>query len=121
MPSQERVDYHNATSKDFMAKSWKYLAEDDLLQASEKGWGAAAQSVKAAAESRGWTHDGLRQLYTAIDRLVQETTDLNIRRAFAAARDLHINFYDGLMSRESVAANLSDVEELVAKLEPLQQ
>lgn len=120
MASQTRVDYHKSTSQHFMEKAWEYLGEDDLLQASEKGWGAAAQAIKAAAESRGWTHDGHRQLFTAIDRLVQETGDRDIRRTFNAARELHINFYDGLMSRESVDANLSDVVELVEKLERLQ-
>ena len=55
-----RAQYHNATGRDFMAKAQAYLAEDDLLQASEKGWGAAAQMVKAAAEMRGWPHKNHR-------------------------------------------------------------
>ena len=29
------------------------LAADDIRQASEKAWGAAAQAVKAVCESRG--------------------------------------------------------------------
>ena len=120
MPSQERVDYHNATSKDFMAKSWKYLADDDLPQASEKGWGAAAQMVKAVAESRDWTHNGHRQLHVVIRNLVQETGDREIRRTFTAANTLHVNFYEGNLPSEVVEDYLSDVEELLAKLEPLQ-
>ena len=119
MASQTRVKYHSDTCQDFMAEAWEYLEQDDLLQASEKGWGAAEQAVKAAAEARGWTHDGHRQLYTAIDRLVQETGDGNIRRAFSMARDLHINFYDGIMPRETVDAYLFEIGELVEKLERL--
>ena len=43
--------YYNATGRDFLAEAWRFLAEDDLLQASEKGWGAAAQMVKCIAEA----------------------------------------------------------------------
>ena len=49
-----RVDYHSETAGVFLTKAGGYLAEGDLLQASEKGWGAAAQMVKAVAEARGW-------------------------------------------------------------------
>jgi hypothetical protein len=30
-----------------LGKAWEELRDGDLLQASEKGWGAAAQIVKA--------------------------------------------------------------------------
>ncbi len=75
------TEYHKATSRDFLARASRYLAEGDLLQASEKGWGAAAQAVKAVAEARGWSHNGHRQLYTTIDRLVRETGDEDIAPA----------------------------------------
>ena len=39
------------------------LAEGDTRQASEKGWGAAAQLVKAIAEQRGWEHKTHRQIW----------------------------------------------------------
>ena len=51
-----RVGYHTDTANEFLAKSHTYLAAGDLLQASEKGWGATARIVKAAAETRGWRH-----------------------------------------------------------------
>jgi diadenosine tetraphosphate (Ap4A) HIT family hydrolase len=40
----------------FLGKSREYLAEGDLHQASEKGWGAAAWMAKAAAEAHGWEY-----------------------------------------------------------------
>ena len=33
-----------------------YLRGGNNVQASEKGWGATAQALKAIAESRGWNH-----------------------------------------------------------------
>ena len=46
------TDYR-ASSHTMMAQSRDELAKGDLQQASEKGWGAAAQMMKAIAESRG--------------------------------------------------------------------
>ena len=112
--------YHNATGRDFMAKAWKYLDEGDLAQASEKGWGAAAQMVKAAAEARDWRHNGHAELYRAIDRLSDESDDEQLRALFHAASSLHINFYEGWLPREMVRNGLAQVTELVGKLERLQ-
>ena len=114
-----RVDYHSETAGEFLAKAGGYLAEGDLLQASEKGWGAAAQMVKAVAEERGWDHSGHRQLFVTVRRLVEETGDEQLRVAFGLANVLHINFYDGLLPREEVEAYLAHIREFVGRLEEL--
>ena len=56
-----RLTYRNQ-SKAFLEQAHNELRAGDLLQASEKGWGAASQMVKAVAESRGWQHDQHRLL-----------------------------------------------------------
>ncbi len=110
---------NNATGYDFLERAQAYLAEGDLLQASEKGWGAAAQMVKAIAEARGWRHQDHRSLYQAMSRLAQETGDEGIITAFGLAGALHTNFYEGWLPREAVELYLSRVAELVDKLEAL--
>ena len=114
-----RTDYHIETAAEFLARAHAYLAADDLLQASEKGWGAAAQAVKAVAEARGWDHNGHRQLHQTVDRLGEETDRPELRDGFNAANTLHANFYDGFLSAEAIAQNLMRVERLVADLRPL--
>ena len=114
-----RVDYHSETAGVFLAKAGGYLAEGDLLQASEKGWGAAAQMVKAVAEARGWPHSGHRHLWLAVDRLVEETGEREIWTGFSVASVLHVNFYDGLMSRGAVEDGIERVGEFVGRLEAL--
>ena len=111
-----RSDFHTDTSDEFLRKARSYLAEGDLLQASEKGWGATAQMVKAIAEERGWRHRSHGDLYRAISRLVAETGDLRLRNLFRSARDLHQNFYEGLMEADFVEDSLNDVDEIVGKL-----
>ena len=110
--------YHD-TGREFLARARTYLDEEDLLQASEKGWGAAAQMVKAAAQARGWRHQSHRDLYAAIDGLVAETGDDDIGLAFGSAGQLHINFYEGWLSPETVERYLAEVAKLVEKLDAL--
>ena len=38
--------YYSDTGGEFIARARTYLAGDDLLQASEKGWGAAAHTTR---------------------------------------------------------------------------
>lgn len=114
-----KTSYYNATGRDFLAKARTYLAEDDLLQASEKGWGAAAQMVKSVAEAEGWPHNGHHELWRAVNLIVDQTGDRDIRTTFAAAAALHTNFYEGWLPRETIEDYLAQVDELVSKLEDL--
>ena len=110
---------YNSTGRDFMSKAWVYLADDDLQQASEKGWGAAVQMVKAVSEARGWRHNGHRQLWTGVKRLADELGDRQILALFGAADSLHTNFYEGWLPREAVEIYLGQVGELLEKLDRL--
>ena len=113
------AEEHHLTSQELLTKAEEALSQDDLLQASEKGWGAAAHMVKGVAESRGWSHDGHRQLYQAANRLAQESGDPEIRGLFSLASALHSNFYENWMPGEMVGYNLSQVRELLRRLQLL--
>lgn len=95
------------------------LAAGDVRQASEKGWGAAAQIVKAVANQRGWEHRGHAQLFDVVDDLRAETRDREVRLLFDVASALHGNFYEDWRSSENVAEGLDDVERFLDKLDPL--
>ena len=100
----------------FLTQARQELQEGDLRQASEKGWGAAVQMVKAVANDRGWEHFGHRSLYGVVGTLVAETGDQGIRSQFAQAGELHVNFYDGFLSAEAVNAHLLAVSDFVERL-----
>ena len=114
-----QVEHYNSISRDFLTKARTYLNQDDLLQASEKGWGAGAHKVKSVSEARGWPHGGHRELYQALNRLATETNDRELRILFNAASALHTNFYEGWMPKEMVEDGLGQVSELLRKLDGL--
>ena len=111
-----RSDYHIETSAEFLGKAYDYLDDGDLLQASEKGWGAAARMVKAVAEERGWPHDSHADLFRAVDRIANELDDRQLRRLFRSAGTLHRNFYEGRLPAESVAEGLDAVQDFARRL-----
>lgn len=110
---------HSLISREFFTKAEEALAQGDLLQASEKLWGAAAHMVKAVAESKGWLHNGHRELYQAVNRLAQEIGDSEIRVLFDSASALHSNFYEAWMPREMIESSLARVRIFLQRLEGL--
>ena len=117
MPS--RAQFYINTSREYYARARAYLAANDLLQTSEKGWGAAALRVKSVAELRGWYHYSHDSISGIIDRLVVETGDQEFRELFKAAGTLHRNFYEGWLNRRQVRSRLNQVARLLRKLENL--
>ena len=114
-----QVPQYRAASKELLAQAKQELAAGDARQASEKGWGAAAQMVKALAADRGWPYHAHPLLYQAAGRLARETGDRQISTLFHVANSLHGNFYENWFAPEVVEDGLRDVELLIDKLEPL--
>ncbi len=110
---------YQTASRDLLAQGRHELVGGDVRQASEKGWGAAAQMIKAVAERRGWEHRNHAALFDNISHLVSETGDVEIRRLFRIANALHVNFYENWDNTENVASGLDDIERFLDKLEPL--
>ncbi len=103
----------------FLSQAFDELARDDLMQASEKGWGAAAQVVKAAAEERGLPHDSHGFLFRAVRTLIDETDDDSLMFQFNIAGGLHSNFYQGGYGSRQVRAGLEQVSQFMDKVEGL--
>ena len=116
--TMQTLTYQDA-ARHLLTQGFEELADGDSRQASEKGWGAAAQMIKAVASSRGWKHDSHAALYRVIGRLVKETGDDDIRNRFGIANGLHQNFYENWGDADYVAGGLADVRELLNRLEPL--
>ena len=110
---------YKIASRALMDQAASELSEGDVRQASEKGWGAAAQMIKAVAQQRGWQHNSHALLYQIVRSLVEETGDSKIFTLFHVAGNLHTNFYENWSTTEGVEAGLEDVQLLLDKLEPL--
>ena len=108
-----------AAGRALLAKAREELAQGDLRQASEKGWGAASQMVKAVAQQRGWEHHGHAPLFEVVSRLVQDKGETRLSELFHVANSLHTNFYENWMPADLIESGLQNVTELVEKLDLL--
>ncbi len=100
-----------------MAQAFEEPAANDIPQASEKAWGAAAQMLNAVAERRGWQQKGYGHLFEAMRRLRRETGELELKLLFSHANDLHGNFYEDSYLAEDLEYLLPQIERLVNRLE----
>ena len=97
---------------------WEF-ERGDLLQASEKIWGAAAQFLKALAVQRGWAHESHQHLVQVAGNLRKETGNDDIVILFNTAESMHANFYEASRSEEDVRLGMDAVRRLIAILEQI--
>ena len=110
---------HVEASRRFMKQAEIEFNDCDLLQASEKAWGAAVRAVKAVAERRGLQHTKHRDLIRVVTQLARETGRPELRRNFHVAEALHANFYEDWMPESGVREGIADVKQFLADMEPL--
>ena len=115
----QRTATYREQSRTFLEQAFVELEAGDLHQASEKGWGAAAQMLKAVAAERGWEHGTHRLLYAIVGRLAEETQSNELRDLFDSASALHANFYEGWLDAEWVMSGLNRVQSFVDTAEEL--
>ena len=115
------ADYRQQ-AREFLEKARRYLADGDLHQASEKGWGAASHMIKAVAAVMDVPynrHEAFRQIV----RMAGSRTG-NRRRLVQlghTAEALHSNYYQRkiFLDAEDIADDLDDVAELLDRLASL--
>ena len=106
-------------SREYLRQALLELQNGDVRQASEKGWGAASQMLKAVADERGLEYSSHQALRSAAYRLSREPGVREIRQMWPIANDLHTNFYEGGMDFMDVHEALEQIEALVDTLEVL--
>ena len=94
-----------------------YLRRRNNIQASEKGWGAAAQALKAIAEERGWNHGGHGLIVDIAKQVSDEQGRTDIIAWLGTAQSLHVNFYEDSLPSDIVEAYLDIIKSLLPELE----
>ena len=123
-PSEQEAgavaDYRQQ-SRVFLGKAWEYLAEGDLHQASEKGWGAAAWMAKAVAEAQDWSYSRHDEFFAVMHRAEDLSGNGRLRALAYTASGLHGFFYTRklLLRPGVIGAGLDEMAELLDILQPL--
>ena len=115
------VEDYRQQARAFLLRARGYLAADDLHQASEKGWGAAAWMTKAVAVAQGWEYRQHAQFGVVMYNASLLLGNSRMTLLGDAAEGLHRNYYirKRFLIPEVIAHSLERMEELLDTLDPL--
>ena len=91
------IEEHIQTAQDFLEASDREFDAGDVLQGSEKLWGAASHAVIAVAQQRGWPYGKHQSLKVVVRRLHEESGDDLLVAWFGLAEKFHANFCHDFM------------------------
>lgn len=103
-------------SKKYLREAEEFLRKGDGVQAGEKAWGAAAQTVKVVAAKRGKELRSHSMLWEFVEELSTELNDEELLTLWHVANSLHVNFYESWAPLHAVERGVRDVEKFIEKL-----
>ena len=115
-PPAPQVRRNAAIARQFLDDADREFDAGDLLQASEKLWGATSHALKALCRQRGWPHAKYAHRRDAARRLSELQDDPAIFANFKIAQSCHANFYNDWMYAEDVDTSRAYIRELVGKI-----
>ena len=81
-------------SRHLLQQAEEELDKGDVMQASNKVWGAIAHAMKAIAQERGWNHRYHNHLRAEVSYLSLAWNRPDWVTTFSAIENLHINAYE---------------------------
>ena len=116
-PAADPQITHNARiARKFLDDADREFVAGDLLQSSEKLWGAVSHALKALCRQRNWRHAKYAHRRDAAQRLAAELGDPTLFRDFQIAQSCHANFYNDWMYAEDVDSARIHIRETVEKI-----
>ncbi len=110
------VDDHVRTALEFLEHADREFAADEILQGSEKLWGAASHAVTAIAKKRGWPSGKYNDRKIAVRKLSAEYDDSSLTPSFSVAHKFHANFYRDFMEDDDIAEDRTIVYNFVRRI-----
>ena len=117
--SEELSNRYYEMSRKYMRQAMEEFEKGDWSQASEKAWGAVADSIKATAVSRGWNHKSHPLLEDIITQLSLEFGNPSLIALFDSAGALHVNFYEHRFNEHILMQRIQNCQALLRELEAI--
>ena len=81
-------------SRHLLQQARDELDRGDILQASDKVWGATAHAIKAVCQRMGWNHHAHNHLSAAANYVSSGLNRDDLMEAFGFLEAMHTNFYE---------------------------
>ena len=115
--SLQYSDRYAAISQRLLRYAQEELDADDLIQASEKAWGAAAHAIKSVAEKWGWYHQGHYRLRAVVDYIVSDRGREDLLNWYSTVNVLHFNYYEHYFDADTIQSSINATRNFVAEME----
>ena len=110
---ETQTEKHTRLARKLLDDARREIAAGDLVQGSEKLWGATSQALKAYCASHGMAHSKYAHRRHAAFQLADQLDNPFIRATFGVAESCHANFHNDWMEQEHLYGYLPDIESLV--------
>ena len=107
---------HVQTALEFLEHSDREFQAGDIMQGSEKLWGAASHAVTAIAKQRGWAFSKYNHRRNAVRRLAEEYQDNLLVASYSVALKFHANFYHDTMEDPEIEDDRPVVHNFVRRI-----
>ena len=81
-------------SRHLLRQAQDELENGDILQSSDKVWGATAHAIRAVCQRMGWNHHAHNHLSAAANYLCSAFGRDDLRTSFVYLESLHTNYYE---------------------------
>ncbi len=107
---------YQAISQHLLEQAQAELTKGDLIQSSEKLWGATAHAVKALCQQMGWNHHAHIHLRSAVSYIASRLERGDLTLAFGYLENLHINYYEHQRGFHEILIGLENATFLIREL-----
>ena len=106
-------------SRHLLQQAQVELDRGDILQASNKVWGATAHAVKAVCQRMGWNHHAHNHLSAAANYVASQTGRDDLRLAFGYLEALHANYYEHQRGADEIRTGLTNARFFIQEMTAL--
>ena len=107
---------YQAISQHLLEQAQAELTKGDLIQSSEKLWGATAHAVKALCQKMGWNHHAHIHIRDTVNYIASELARNDLRNAFIYLEALHINYYEHQHRTDEIRTGIDNATFLTREL-----
>ena len=94
-------------SRHLLEQAQEELEKGDILQASDKVWGATAHAVKAVCQRMGWNHHAHNHLSAAANFVVSGLNRPDLMEAYGFLEAMHANYYEHQKEADQVGLEVN--------------
>ena len=103
-------------SRRLLEQAQEELDKGDILQASDKVWGATAHAVKAVCQRMGWNHHAHNHLRAAANYVFAEIDRDDLTLAFGYLESLHANYYEHQWEASEIRIGINNASLVIREL-----